>query len=886
MEELSPSRPTPKPRPWASRLRKLAARFRFPGAGTDGRRPREVGGAGRFAALHVLALWSLAVARPIFEIAGRSPEFFVAHDAGGADLPALAALLCLGGPAACLLFVGLVGRSGGWRWRRRAVSAVVGGLTGAIALAALKPLGGWPDGLVVGLAVLAGAAAASAYARFAPARLFATFLTPAVVVVPALFLIEPGVSRLLRPAAEVEALDGVAFKATPPVVVVVFDQLQLAALLDREGNIDRAAFPHFAALADDATWFRNATAVAELTQYALPAILTGTDPVPRRLPVAAEHPANLFTLLGGRYRLQVLEPLTGLCPETLCPPERAALPVRLAGVLRDLTVVYLAAVLPRGMAESLPPTTQSWKDFAATRTLEDRWREVRGDDRRATAVRFIESIEGTAEPSLYFMHSLLPHEPWLYLPSGQQFTVQRHSIGLRRGKWVDDAWVAALNLQRYLLQVGYADTLLGALVARLRETGIYDDALIVVTADHGANLRAGLSFRRPDASTVVDIAAVPLFVKRPGQRRGEAVDAVVEVTDILPTLAAELGAEAPWRTDGSNLFDPGGRPRSSRTMFFDRARRRIEAPGDLRADLLRSVARKFDRFETGNPLDTPTPDDRYGELIGRAAGEMLVPEPAGFEVVVDSRPLLRDVNPAADFLPAHLTGAVVGLRDGAPAPVLAIALNGVVAAVTRPYAFPVLGRRDVWEAIVDPRRFRPGENSLDVFEVRAAGDQGGVALAAAGATSAAGRWPNLVRDEQAVPLGVEVTGFFETEWVGVRSFRWTRGDARLLAPLDPGSRPAEMAVDVLMTGPPKRLRVTVEGCTVFDATISGAWSATFPLDDCRLAPPDLEIRLLSDTHVPGEHDSRALGVGVGSVELRRPAATPATTAVPALARPP
>ena len=832
--------------------------------------PPEAGVAGRFASLHILALWSLAVAQPIFEISGPSPEFFVAHDVGRGDLLALVAVLCLGGPAACLLLVRLVSRSGGWRWRRRAVSSVVGGLAGVIALAALKPLGGWPDGLLLLLAVLAGAVAAWAYARFAPVRLFSTFLAPAAIVVPALFLLNPGVSRLLSPAAEAEAMEGVAFRTTPPVVVVVFDQLQLAALLDREGNVDRGAFPHFGALADDATWFRNATAVAELTQYALPAILTGTNPSPRRLPVAAEHPENLFTLLGGQYRLQVLEPLTGLCPETLCPPERAALPVRLAGILRDLTVVYLAAVLPGGLAESLPPTTQSWKDFAANETLEDHWRKVRGDDRRATAVRFIESIDETTRPSLYFMHVLLPHEPWLYLPSGQQFTVQKHNIGLAQGKWADDPWAAALNLQRYLLQVGYVDTLLGRLVARLRETGIYDEALVVVTADHGASLEAGLSFRRPNASTVVDIAAVPLFVKRPGQRHGEAVDASVEVTDILPTVVAELGAEAPWRTDGASLFDPGRSPRSSKVMFFDRARHRIEAPSDLRAGLLRSVARKFDRFETGNPLDPPTPDDRFGDLIGRAASGMLSPDPADFEVVVDSLPLLRDVNPAADFVPAHLTGAVVGVPDGAPRPVLAIALNGVVAAVTRPYPFSVLGRRDAWEAIVDPRRFRPGENSLEVFEVRAAGDQGGVVLGATGGTTAVGLWPNLVRPEQAVPFGVETSGFFATEWVGGRSFRWTRGDARLVAPLDPRARPAELAVDVLMTGPPKQLRVTIEGCTVFDQTIDGAWSATFPLDDCRLVPPDLEITLLSDTHVPGRNDSRALGVAVGSVELRRP----------------
>ena len=40
------------------------------------------------------------------------------------------------------------------------------------------------------------------------------------------------------------------------------------------------------------------------------------------------------------------------------------------------------------------------------------------------------------------------------------------------------------------------------------------------------------------------------------------------------------------------------------------------------------------------------------------------------------------------------------------------------------------------------------------------------------------------------------------------------------------------------------------------------------LDGCRLTPPNLEIRLLSDTHVPGAGDNRTLGVGVAAVELR------------------
>ena len=281
-------------------------------------------------------------------------------------------------------------------------------------------------------------------------------------------------------------------------------------------------------------------------------------------------------------------------------------------------------------------------------------------------------------------------------------------VGLRGGKWNEDRWAGALNYHRYLLQVGYVDTLLGRLVARLREVGRYDDALLVVAADHGGSLQPGHSFRQPTDSSFADVAAVPLFIKRPAQRRGAMVDANVEVIDIVPTVAAELGIELPWPADGTNVLDPAHAPRPSKVMFYEGARRKLEQPGDLRTALLESASRKYEWFEAGDLLGLATPERRYDDLLGRAAGPMLAGQPAAFEVVVDALPLMQDVDPEADFVPAHITGAVVGLPDGAPPPVLAITLNGRVAAVTRPYAFPVVGRHGAWETVIDsaPARSR------------------------------------------------------------------------------------------------------------------------------------------------------------------------------------
>ena len=819
----------------------------------------------RLDTLHIASLWCIAVAQPLFDVLPGSPEFFVAHDTGPFDLLGLVLLICLAIPAVAALALRIAERLAPG-WRPGAAGTVIGALAAAVALAALKPLGGWHVGLPLAAAAGCGAAAGIAYVRLAPARLFATFLAPALVVVPAAFLLNPAIARLLAASDEQQALD-VSFDSTPPVVVVIFDQLPLASLLDRDGRIDPALYPNLAALADASTWFRNASAVAEYTGFALPAILTGDYPERGRLPVAADYPQNLFTLLGGRYRLHVQEPLTELCPAALCPPARAGPAARLAGVLSDLMVVYLAVVLPDDLAATLPPVTQGWRDFAARDTFAERFFAPRPDP-RDTVAAFTASIgAGTArdEPALHFLHVLLPHHPWIHLRTGQRFTLQRGDVGLRNERWVDDEWAAAIRYQRHLLQVQYVDTVVGALRARLREAELYDDALIVITADHGASLRPGFPFLQATEASFADIAAVPLFIKRPGQQQGEMVDTSVETIDILPTLAAALGVPLPWTTDGSNVLDPAWTGRPAKTLLAGGATRRMAGPADLRAAVMERVAHKLALFDGGNPLNPPAAGGR-SDLLGRRADDYPAAAAANIVVTVDAPELLGAVGPDSDFLPAHITGTAT-LPDGAPPPLLAVTLNGVVAAVTRPYPFRAYGSDGAWEAIVDPGLLRPGANTLGVFAVeeRAGGE---VALAEAYAGGGEPRAFNLIRDTAAELLGATTAGFHGLEHAEGRAFRWTTGEASVTIPIDMEALPTALAVDVLMTGRPKQLRVEVDGCVLFDDTIRNRWNETFALDTCRLTPPSLEIRLVSDTHVPGASDNRTLGVGVAAVELR------------------
>ena len=822
----------------------------------------------RLEALHLVTLWSVAVVQPIFDVVGRNPEFFVAHAARPFDLIVLVLLLCLLGPACGLLLIGMAGRLG-HAARQLGVWMTVGLLVTAIVLQVVKLFADWDPARSVGLAVPCGALIATAYLRYSPVRLFLTFLSPAALVVPVVFLLNPAVAGLLT-STNPEPLDDVTFTTTPPIAMIVFDQLPLVSILDGDGRIDATLYPNFASFSRDAVWFRNASAASEMTETALPAILTGNNPARGRLATADAHPESLLTLLGSRYRLQVMEPLTKLCPETICDYGRPPRVIWFLSVLQDLGVVYLHLVLPDDLTATLPPVTQSWKDFAANDGFLERWNASRTQNRPRLVEGFLDSLaagDPGDPPPFYFLHVLLPHEPWVYLPSGQTFSPDVHLVGLGRdGDWVDDEWAVARNYQRHLLQVRYADSILGAFLQRLEETGHYDEALVVVTADHGASFRPGVSFRTPTRTSFVDIASVPLLIKRSRQREGSTVARNVTLTDLVPTLAAELGVTLPWDTDGLNAFDSGEPAPATKVLFYDGARDRLETSGNLDDAIAEGVARKFELFGAGDPYGEFRLHG-YGDLAGKRLGEFPIRQPSDIAVTLDFPTLFADVDHGADFVPAHITGAVSGQEEASEPPVLAVVLNGVIAGVTKPYAFPVAGRLNKWEVVVDPRLLEQGANVVEVFAVREQ-PEGALALDAAYADAAQPR-ANLIREEAARLWGVSSSGFFATEWTGQRPFRWTNGEATLSIPIEGREPPSQLAVEVLMTGAgPKPLVITVNGCTIFDSEIRRRWVQTLPLAPCRVDPPSLDIQILSGVHAPGGGgDGRTLGVAVGSIEI-------------------
>jgi len=126
------------------------------------------------------------------------------------------------------------------------------------------------------------------------------------------------------------------------------------------------------------------------------------------------------------------------------------------------------------------------------------------------------------------------------------------------------AWTR-LALERHRLQLAWADRLLGEVLTTMRATGLYQRALVVVTADHGISFRPGTHPRVIGRGNAPVIMWVPLFVKQPGQRRPGVDDRNWEHVDLLPTLAGHAQLQVPWPVDGRSALGP---PRTTSAKRF------------------------------------------------------------------------------------------------------------------------------------------------------------------------------------------------------------------------------------------------------------------------------------------------------------------------------
>jgi hypothetical protein len=679
-------------------------------------------------ALDLLALGCLAVSQPVFDLLTKNVDFLAARNSDSTDIVLLTVTVTLLIPV-LLSLIELIACMIGEKTCEHVHRVMIWLLVVLLLLPPFKPLysriGIW---WIIATLLTAGVFSET-YLRLRSRGIALAYLSPVALILPSVFVFYSPVHTIVQPKP-VAAPVYPRVNATAPVVMVVFDELPLVSLMDDQGQINPRCYPNFAALARQATWYRNASTVTESTLHSVPAILDGClpDPDSRNLPDAQGHPHSLFTLLGGSYGMNVVENNTRLCPENLCAPSNtgASRAERLYSLFSDLGVLYIYLLLPSEFTRSLPDITLSWNHFRSAQARirppaqngEDFDRMTTWENRSRVFADFVNSIQPHSRPTVNFLHILLPHAPWEFLPSGKKYTLPENGIrgltgindrGIDPNRWTDDSWALEQAYQRHLLQVEMVDRLLGNLISHLSRVRLFAPCLLVITADHGVSFRPRTSRRAPSPDNYADITAVPLFIKAPYQETGEVSDLNIESIDILPTMADILGIQLAWRTDGRSAVNPSSPVKKRKTVIVESGER-LEVDYPL-SGVYESTKRKTAWF--GREPDDLFRIGPYRELFGQDISSVRTTRSL-VECDLDGRTYFENVDPNSEFILTNVSGRLSRHQQQLPAPLnLAVAVNGKIRGLTQSYLDHDGEER--FSSVLSDADFRPGYNRVEIY---------------------------------------------------------------------------------------------------------------------------------------------------------------------------
>ena len=699
-------------------------------------------------ALHLFVLSALALAQPFFYVLGENGTFLIAHNVGPTDLILLTFVLMAGLP---LLFIFII-----FQFRNLNIYLYEGVyislfviLSGVTALPITKDIPFYPGSIKILLALLIGLMAYVTYRRYQPVKLFLSYLAPLVFFFPVNFIFYTDASKLFFPNIQENRhpISDMSEESKIPIFLIVLDEFPVTSLMNEYGLIDSIRYPNFDTLSKNSHWFRNATAVSEWTDLAVPAILTGKYPPKTRtlIPLEEDYPDNLFTLLEPHYEFKVFEELTKLCFSEKCgKPRLSELPERTLSIYSDLMVLFGHAVLPSDYSKEIPSIHNRWRNFKSRRS--DGAGNIH-DDRLERVKDFIEAIHPQNKSTLYFLHLTLPHSPTIYLPSGKAYDeTENIIIGREQGKglWTLDSWLVTQAYQRHLLQVGYTDKLIGRIIQKMKAANIFDEALLIVTADHGISFLPGQRARGYTQFNYPDILSVPLFIKLPHQTKGSLKNEPVKTIDILPAILATIKLPAPWAMDGDNPFDTS--PKNARD-------KRIAALAKInsnpRLEILRfplhpdskykTLKKKYLLFGSG-PQDLLYQIGPGKNLLGLKAEDALKSQHvAPVNAKIERTGSVVHVDKHTNFIPSWIVGTLPKLerprkifprtqepswmtgepieaqnpKESSQQP-LAIAVNGIIQATTQTNYF---SKPDQFAAMIPERAFREGTNEISIFKI-------------------------------------------------------------------------------------------------------------------------------------------------------------------------
>ncbi len=338
--------------------------------------------------------------------------------------------------------------------------------------------------------------------------------------------------------------------------------------------------PHLDSIAKDGVVFSNAYSSTPSCTCARSALLTGLSPwhhgmlgygriapeYPFELPQALRD-AGYYTFAIGKMHWHPQKKRRGYHGTLVDESGRVAT----KGFISDYRKWF------KEQAPDLNPdaTGIGWNEYSAkTYVLPEKLHPTHWTGQ--TAVDFIEKYD-KSEPFLLKVSFARPHSPYdppkRFMEMYRQDDMPAPVVGdwakryadvkkpVPASTWHGDLGVAQAKASRrgYYGSISFIDEQIGRILAVLKKRGLYDNTLIVFTADHGDMLGDHHLWRKTYAYEAS--AGIPMLLRWPkafghDAQRGTTRTEVAELRDVLPTFLDAAQIAIPDHLDGKSMLRP------------------------------------------------------------------------------------------------------------------------------------------------------------------------------------------------------------------------------------------------------------------------------------------------------------------------------------------
>ncbi len=174
---------------------------------------------------------------------------------------------------------------------------------------------------------------------------------------------------------------------------------------------------------------------------------------------------------------------------------------------------------------------------------------------------WLDERQDPERPFFLYLHAIDPHGPYAPAPEFEQmfdaggapahYRTVRYLLQLNQGEVQPDSGTAEALSRLYDAEVAQNDRAFGQLLDELAARGLAGDTAVIYVSDHGEEFEEHGRWEH-GISLYEEVLRIPFVMRLPGiaPRR---IETPAQHVDLLPTLLAYLGIEAP-ATDGRDLL--------------------------------------------------------------------------------------------------------------------------------------------------------------------------------------------------------------------------------------------------------------------------------------------------------------------------------------------